>query len=262
MPEVLEVELTRRRLEPIIGARVVAVTRTDDLVVAPGVDAAIVESTITELDRRGKQLVLVTDGPVVGVHLGMTGRILLDGASTIGVLAYGGGNDHERWDRWSVDLDRDPDLGGGRTSMRLHDPRRLGRVTLDPDLDRLGPDVLTLRRPALVAILARRRAPLKAVLLDQHVIAGLGNMLVDEVLWWSSLDPHRSAESLSADKVAALYSAIRRRLPVMLRRGGSHTGVLSPDVRPGGTPCSRDGTLLARSVVGGRATVWCPSHQR
>lgn len=258
MPEVLEVELTRRRLAPAIGARVTAVTRTDDLVVAPGVDIEIVGSTIIELERRGKQLVLVTDGPVVGVHLGMTGRILLDGRSTIGVLAYGGGSDHERWDRWAVDLD----VGGERQSMRLHDPRRLGRVTLDPDVERLGPDVLSLRRPTLAAILARRRAPLKAVLLDQHAIAGLGNMLVDEVLWWSSLDPHRRADSLSTDEVAALHSAIHRRLPVMLRRGGSHTGTLSPDVRPGGAPCERDGTPLARSVVGGRGTVWCPLHQR
>lgn len=264
MPEVLEVELTRRRLEPLIGARVVAVTRSDDLVVAPGVDAEIVGSTITELDRRGKQLVLVTDGPVVGVHLGMTGRVLLDERSTIGVLTCGSNSDHERWDRWSLDLDLDPgrDRGGERVSMRLHDPRRLGRVTLDPHLDRLGPDVLTLQRSALAAILARRRAPLKAVLLDQHAVAGLGNMLVDEVLWWSSLDPHRPADSVSADEVAALHSAIRRRLPVMLRRGGSHTGTLSPDLRPGGTPCPRDGTLLARSIVGGRGTVWCPQHQR
>ena len=103
--------------------------------------------------------------------------------------------------------------------------------------------------------------PLKAVLLDQRAIAGLGNMLVDEVLWWSALDPHRPAASLTADEVAALQAAIRRRLPVMLRRGGSHTGTLSPPVRSGEASCERDGTLLRRDTVGGRTTVWCPLHQ-
>ena len=77
--------------------------------------------------------------------------------------------------------------------MRLHDPRRLGRVVLDPDIARLGPDVLTLRRRRARRALAGRRAPLKAVLLDQHAIAGLGNLLVDEVLWWSGIDPRRTA---------------------------------------------------------------------
>ena len=99
------------------------------------------------------------------------------------------------------------------------------------------------------------------MLLDQTAIAGLGNMLVDEVLWWASLDPHRPAASLDADEVAALQHAIRRRLPVMLRRGGSHTGTLSPPCgRPAG--CPRDGAELRRDVVGGRTTIWCPSHQR
>lgn len=255
MPEVLEVELTRRGLLGLIGDTVFAVDRTDPLVVAEGVDAMTTGSTITGLARRGKQLVVLTDGPSVGIHLGMTGRVLLDDVSTIGELAYGSRDDHARWDRWVLSF------ASGRR-LRLHDPRRLARVVLDPDVERLGPDALTLRKVDLAAALRRRRAPLKAVLLDQHAIAGLGNMIVDEVLWWAGIDPHRIAGDLTDTDVADLHRHLRRRLPVMLRRGGSHTGVLSPAVRANPGPCPRDGRELARGAVGGRTTIWCPDHQR
>jgi formamidopyrimidine-DNA glycosylase len=159
------------------------------------------------------------------------------------------------WDRWAVRLD------DGRL-VRLHDPRRLGRVRLDPDVSRLGPDVLSLRRADLAVALAGRRAPVKAILLDQTVIAGLGNLLADEVLWWAALSPRRPAGGLTAGEVGTLAQAIRRRLPIMLRRGGSHTGELSPEVRSHPGPCRRDGTALVRATIGGRTTLWCPSHQR
>jgi formamidopyrimidine-DNA glycosylase len=255
MPEVLEVELTRRGLVDLIGDTVVGVDRTDPLVVAEGVDAMTIGATITGFDRRGKQLVVLTDGPSVGVHLGMTGRVLLDGVSTIGELAYGSREDHPRWDRWALGF------RSGRR-LRLHDPRRLARVRLDPDVERLGPDALSLGRAELASALRRRRAPLKAVLLDQRAIAGLGNMIVDEVLWWAGIDPHRIARDLGDTEVADLHRQLRRRLSVMLRRGGSHSGSLSPEVRAFPGPCPRDGRPLARAVVGGRTTVWCPAHQR
>lgn len=254
MPEVLEVELTRREAQGLVGRVVIAVERTDELVVGAGVDLEVPGSVIEAVSRRGKLLVLHTDAPLVGIHFGMTGRLLRDGSAAIDRLAYGAGDDDPRWDRWVVQLD-----DGSR--LRLHDPRRLGRVWLDPDVDRLGPDVLALRRKELASVLANRRAPVKAVLLDQHAVAGLGNMLVDEVLWWSAIDPHRPATSLEADAVAALHRAIRRRLPVMLRRGGSHTGTLSPARRVAGARCPRDGATLRRDAVGGRTTVWCPTHQ-
>lgn len=255
VPEILEVELTRRGVAPVVGRRVESVERTDPLVVGDGVDIEIVGSVITGLDRVGKQLVVLTDGPTVGVHLGMTGRLLVDDISTIGELAYGAGSDAARWDRWVLALS-----GGMR--LRLHDPRRFARVVLDADLSRLGPDALTLRRRALAAVLAGRKAPLKAVLLDQHAIAGLGNMLVDEVLWSCGLDPRRVAGGLTDEEIVNLHRTIRRRLVAMMRRGGSHTGRLSPSVRAPGGVCARDGTPLARAVVGGRTTVWCPQHQR
>jgi formamidopyrimidine-DNA glycosylase len=225
------------------------------LVVGDGVDAEVPGSRIESLDRHGKLLLLQTDGPLVGLHFGMTGRLLVDDHAVIDRLAYSSPSRDPVWDRWTVRLD------DGRL-VRLHDPRRLGRVRLDPDLSRLGPDVLSLRRVELIAALDGRRAPLKAVLLDQAAIAGLGNLLTDEILWWAALAPHRPATSLTTAEVGVLLQSIRRRLRVMMRRGGSHTGELSPTVRAGGGPCRRDGAGLARTTVGGRTTVWCPSHQR
>jgi formamidopyrimidine-DNA glycosylase len=255
VPEVLEVELTRRAVGDLVGHTIVGVERTDPLVVAEGVDVEVPGADIEAIDRRGKLLLLRTDGPVVGVHFGMTGRLFVDDHAPIDQLAYSSTSRDPVWDRWAVRLD------DGRR-VRLHDPRRLGRVRLDPDLSRFGPDVLTLRRRELVRALAGRRAPVKAVLLDQGAIAGLGNLLVDETLWWASLDPRRRADTLDVADLQTLHRTIRRRLPIMMRRGGSHTGTLSPTVRAIAGPCPRDGAPLARITVGGRTTVCCPFHQR
>jgi formamidopyrimidine-DNA glycosylase len=254
VPEVLEVELTRRGVGWLVGRRFVVVERTDPLVVGAGVDEVVIGATVEGFDRRGKVLAVLTDGPTIGLHFGMTGRLLRDDEdAAIGRLAYASRDDDPRWDRWVVRLD-------DASRLRFHDPRRLGRVWLAPDLATLGPDALTLTRVELAAALAGRRAPVKAVLLDQRAVAGLGNMLVDEVLWWAAIDPHRRAASLVPAEVVALQGAIRRRLPVMMRRGGSHTGTLAPALRAGGH-CPRDGAELRRDVVGGRTTVWCPAHQ-
>jgi formamidopyrimidine-DNA glycosylase len=259
VPEVLEVELARRVVAPlIIGWRVRRVLVTDPIVVGPGVDELVPGARVESVSRVGKQLVVDTDRGPVGVHFGMTGRWLVDDVSPIGELAYGSGSTDSRWDRWVLELSR----GRRSLTLRLHDPRRLARVVVGPEVDRLGPDALTLTRPDLAAALGRRSAPLKAVLLDQEAIAGLGNMLADEVLWWSGLDPRRPARSLTPSEVAVLHSQVRRRLPIMMRRGGSHTGVLTPAVRGGGDVCPRDGAPLARATIGGRTTVWCSLHQR
>jgi formamidopyrimidine-DNA glycosylase len=254
VPEVLEVELTRRGAADLIGREIVGVERTDPLVVGDGLDAVVPGSRIEGLGRHGKWLLVQTDGSTVGVHFGMTGRLLVDDHAVIDRLAYSSPSRDPVWDRWAVRLD------DGRL-VRLHDPRRLGRVRLDPDVSRLGPDVLSLRRVDLAAALAGRRAPVKALLLDQAVIAGLGNLLTDEILWWAALSPRRPAGTLTPGEVGTLFQAVRRRLPIMLRRGGSHTGELSPTVRATLGPCHRDGAELVRATVGNRTTVWCSSHQ-
>jgi formamidopyrimidine-DNA glycosylase len=145
-------------------------------------------------------------------------------------------------------------------SLYLRDPRRLGAVELDPDEDRLGPDAFDLTLAQLRAILTRSRAPIKAVLMDQSRIAGLGNLLCDEVLWRAGIDPVRAANSLDDVESRRLHRAIRDTLRILGKRGGSHTGDLTSQRAPG-AHCPKDGAPLIRRTVGGRTTFSCPLHQ-
>lgn len=254
MPEGLEVELYRRAAVGAIG-RVAARVVVDGSLAPPDFADAVTARVFTSADRVGKLLLLGTDGPIVGLHFGMTGRLVLDGAAPIERLEYGSRRDDERWDRLRIEL-----TDGG--VLRVNDPRRWARFSIDPDVGPFGPDLFNVTRAELTAVLGRRRTALKAVLLDQHAIAGLGNMLVDELLWQSGLDPRRIASTVTARQVGRLHTAMSEHLPAMLDRGGSHTGMLSPDVRAGRPPCPRDGRPLHIATVGGRTTVWCAYHQR
>ncbi len=254
MPEGLEVELYRRTAVGAIGRRVAHVF-VDDWLAPPDFADAVAAREFTAADRIGKLLLLSTDGPTVGLHFGMTGRLVLDGAAPIEQLNYSSRRDEARWDRLRIEL-----TDGG--VLRVNDPRRWARFSLDPDVGPLGPDLFDVTRAELAAVLRRRRTALKAVLLDQHAIAGLGNMLVDELLWHSGLDPRRIANTVTTRQVGRLYAAMLEHLPAMLERGGSHTGVLSPEVRATRPTCPRDGRPLRAETVGGRTTVWCPYHQR
>lgn len=258
MPEGLEAEIWRRACEPLVGRSIVAAD-VDDRVVAEGFVDVVTGATFSAARRRGKVVLLDTDRATIGLHFGMTGRLVVDGGAAIEKLAYASGRDDPAWDR--LVLFATP---GGRNSapaVRFNDPRRLGRVSIDPDLDHLGVDFDEVTPRRLTAALAGRRGVVKSVLLDQHVVAGLGNLCVDEALWWADLDPRRPVDSLSPAELELLAKVIRRRLPIMLARGGSTTGVLNPVVRATCPPCERDGTPLERAAVGGRTTIWCPRHQ-
>ena len=259
MPEGLEAEIWRRACEPLIGRTVLDVV-VDDRVVDEGFVEAIAGVTFAGSRRRGKVVLLDTDGPTIGLHFGMTGRLVIDGDASIDRLAYASGRDDPAWDRLVIFAT--PGGHEAPPALRFNDPRRLGRVSLDPDLDQLGIDFTEVTPRRLAQSLASRRGVLKSVLLDQHVVAGLGNLCVDEVLWWAGLDPRRSVDTLAEPEVERLARVIRRRLPIMLERGGSTTGVLSPTVRAACPPCERDGVSLQRLTIGGRTTVWCPQHQR
>lgn len=168
-------------------------------------------------------------------------------------LLYSSDRDLHAWDRFRLRFS-----DGG--SLAVRDPRRLGGVELEPDVSGLGPDAGRIGRAGLARVL-RSAAGLKAVLLDQRRIAGIGNLLADEILWQAGLSPVRPAGSLGPDEVAALRSEMRRTLRVLTARGGSHTGDLMPHRTSGGV-CPRDDTPLRRATVGGRSTWWCAHHQR
>lgn len=260
MPEGLEAEIWRRAVASLAG-RTIDVAWIDDRVGPPAVSDVVAGCVIGSASRHGKVVVVHTDGPAIGLHFGMTGRVVVDGIAPIEQLEYASGADRAEWDRlrvWTTPGGAHPD---GPPAIRMNDPRRLGRISLDPDLSHLGVDIFGVDAAALRAAFGRRRLAVKTALLDQRIVAGLGNLCADEVLWWSGIAPQRSVDSLDAADIRSLAGAIRRRLPIMLRRGGSTTGTLGPDVRRAAGPCPRDGTELRRATLGGRTAVWCPLHQ-
>ncbi len=263
MPELAEVEAYRRLAEQVVGRRVAAVHAPDAWylkrgLTAAGAEAALTGRTVTTARRTGKLLLLETnggEGPVVGLRFGMSGRLLVDGRAGVDGLVYASSRDVESWDRFALRFDS-PEGG----DLRMRDPRRLGGVELDPAEARLGPDALTVTRAALARALASD-APLKARLMDQSRLAGVGNLAADEALWRAGLDPSRPARSLTPAEVRRLHRHLRVTMADLLERGGSHLGDLTAHRRPGGL-CPRDGTALVRRTVGGRTTWSCPSHQR
>jgi formamidopyrimidine-DNA glycosylase len=259
MPEMLEVERYRQAALPVVGRTIVEIDAPDAFFLKRGLTAGALRAAaeghrVTELRRRGKLLLMDTDGPVLGLRFGMTGRLLVDGSGPIADLEYGPDRTDAAWHRITFRF-----APGG--SLVLEDARRLGGVELGPDEALLGPDAFAITRSQLAIALAGSRAPVKAVLLDQHRVAGLGNLLVDEILWRAGVDPARPARDLDEGEVRRLHREMRRTLRQLTRRGGSHTGDLQIARQRGGL-CPRDGTPLERRRVGGRTTYSCPAHQR
>ncbi|MFP5321609.1 MAG: Fpg/Nei family DNA glycosylase [Acidimicrobiia bacterium] len=258
MPQLIEVETYRRQAEAVVGRTIADAPVLDPLGLRgadpDAVRAEIVGHTVAAADRIGKLLLLGTDGPTIGLRFGMTGRLLVDGGASIDGLLYGGQGDDPAWDRYVLAFDDGTDL-------RIRDPRRLGGLEVDPDTARLGPEASTVTADQLAGALAGSRAPVKARLLDQSRVAGLGNLLVDECLWRAGVDPQRSAGDLADGEVEALAAVVRSTVADLLARGGSHTGDLQV-ARVPGAACPRDGAPVERLRVGGRTTYRCPRHQR
>lgn len=261
MPELIEVERYRSLVEArALGRRVASVQAPDPWYLKDGLDhralADVLTGTwFTSCGRHGKLLMATTDrGPVLGLRFGMTGRLIVDGYAAIEKLEYASARAEPRWDRLVVHF-----VDGG--DLRVRDPRRLGGVLVDPDRSGLGPDAATLTAGELARALARSRTSLKAFLLDQSRVAGLGNLMADEALWRAGLDPARSASSLDDDEMRRMHGAVRETVRVLERRGGAHTGDLQPERRPGGM-CPADGAPLTRRRIGGRTTWSCPVHQQ
>lgn len=264
MPEILEVELYRVLAERTLGRPIARAWMVDSRYGRGGTTparlrAALVGRSFSAARRRGKLLLLDTDGgPTLGLRFGMTGGLVVDGSEALDRLRYGPGVFNTKWVRVRITFD-----DGGQ--LLMHDPRRFGSVEIAPDESRLGPDALTVTRRDLRAALAIRpghgatAAPLKARLMDQERLAGVGNLLADEILWRAELAPGRRTP-LDDEEFGQLYTALRATLRQLSRRGGSHMGELMEERHEGGR-CPRDGTELRRDVVGGRTTYWCPLHQ-
>jgi formamidopyrimidine-DNA glycosylase len=255
----LEVETYRRLAEGALGRRIVEVDAPDPWFLKGGITAeavadALLDRSFIAARRRGKLLLLDVDGgPTVGLRFGMTGVLELDGAAAEELL-YASRRRDPLWVRLGLGF-----ADGG--ALVLRDARRLGGVELEPDEGHLGLDASTITRAQLAALLGASRAPLKARLMDQARLAGLGNLLTDELLFRAGLDPARAADSLTPADVRRLHTHLGRTLAELGARGGSHTGDLQASRVRGGR-CPRDGAELLRRTVGGRTTYSCPVHQR
>jgi formamidopyrimidine-DNA glycosylase len=261
MPEMLEAEMYRRTALRALDREIVEVLAPDAWYLKRGLTSPVVRSALTGrrlvgARRIGKEVLLDTsdDGPVLGLHFGMSGKLLVDGTAAIDKLEYVAGAERPAWDRFGLRF-----ADGGDLVMR--DARRLGAVELDPDEGRWGVDASVVRPAELRDVLAGSTAPLKARLMDQSRLAGIGNLLVDETLWRAGLDPARAAGSLDPAELRRLHRHLRITLDELMQRGGSHMGDLH-HARERGAVCPRDGAPLLRRTVGGRTTYSCPEHQR
>lgn len=271
VPELPEVENARQVLEKALDRTITDVDDSDEYVCRPHRPGEIAEALaggkLVAAHRRGKTMWCDTvtadgaPGPHLGVHLGMGGRIQVTGpgGSREGELAGGlprkdsEAADKPEWDRVTVGFD-----DGG--SLRLFDKRRLGRVRLEPDLDALGPDAAEISRDEFRARIGRGTAPIKARLLDQSVLSGVGNLLADETLWQAALDPHRPSGEFSVAELDELRRVLRRATREAIKHGGVHTGeVIAHRQRDG--VCPRCGAPMERGIVGGRTTWWCSAEQ-
>ena len=265
MPELPEVESARAVIERgALGRRIADVDDADTYVCRPHppgeIRDALVGRTLAGAHRRGKTMWCDTgeDGPELGLHLGMSGKIVIadaDGTETDGGDYWERGRvpgDH-RHTRFALTFD-----DGGR--MLLVDPRRLGRVRLDPRVGDLGPDAETITPAQFRDRVLAGSAPIKARLLDQHHVAGIGNLLADAILWSARIHPRRPAGKLSGAEGERLLRAVRREIRNALDGGGVHTLAVIP-YRKEGARCPRDDAPMVRGTVGGRTTWWCEKEQ-
>ncbi len=265
MPELPEVETARRLIaDEALSRRITGVDDSDTFTCrphAPGeLRAALTARTLTAARRRGKTMWCETSegGPDLGIHLGMGGRIVVTAAS--GLAAEGGGPRRRdaqprkaEWDRFTLTF-----ADGGR--LALFDKRRLGRVRLNPDIDALGPDAAEVTPAEFRALITRGAVAVKARLLDQSRIAGVGNLLADEILWQARVSPAARTDRLSRADGDRLGRALVSALESAIARGGVHTGDVIASRHPGGS-CPRCGAEMRHGTVGGRSTWWCSREQ-
>ncbi len=275
MPELPEVETVRRIAHKlVVGRRIERLHVSESfpcvLNSEGGIDpvSTLTGATIASAQRRGKYLLFELDsGLWMVVHLRMTGRLLVM-------------DRHEppvRFEHLSMELDNGMDI-------RFGDQRKFGRVTVVPPdavsalSGRLGVEPLTADFTSawLQSALQRRPGKIKSVLLDQHLIAGLGNIYVDEALFRARIHPLTPARDLDSNDVEHLVDAIVDVLEMAIRNQGTTFSTFeNPYGESGsnaaflkvygkgrkGETCPRCGTPLARAVVGGRGTTWCPHCQ-
>lgn len=268
MPELPEVENVRLGLAPVIGQRITRAELFRLDIISPRITKGDVArvllegATLDRVDRRGKQLALIADdGRALGVHLGMTGELSLTQPQSARTK-----HEHARWTFESG------------LALAFRDPRRFGGFRADA-LDRifaaLGPDALNIDATHLYEACRRSTRTVKAALLDQSILAGVGNIYADESLFRAGIRPTRRCVRVSVNEWERLAAAIRGILAQAIMSGGSTiSDYRKPDGAAGtaqnlhlvygrsGEACFTCRTNLRSALVAQRTTVWCPSCQR
>jgi formamidopyrimidine-DNA glycosylase len=291
MPELPEVEVTRRALVPhLVGRRIreVVTTKPSYFFLTPPerLKARLSGRRVVELERHGKYLVAtLDDARRLLLHLGMTGQLFVAGSRSARLLL----SDHKSTLGPAEQPDFRPDrhthlvlsFSDGAPDVYFRDIRKFGKVALlepgedDPRLEKLGIDALTTRGPDLHAASRSRKSPVKSLLLEQSVVAGIGNIYADEALFFAGVRPTRAARSVTKDEYDAIATAVRRVLRRAIARGGSSIDdFVRPDGSDGGyqkerkvyaregEPCSRCKTPIRRVVIGQRSSHYCLRCQR
>ena len=265
MPELPEVETVVRTLRPkLVGSRInsVQLNRTD-ILLPSGFDLAghLIGRRVEALSRRGKRIVFdLDDGNRFYVHLGMTGQLTVERIGSLQVI-------HTHFI-----------LTTDKTDVRFRDPRRFGGIwwlgTESADIN-MGPEPLDLPPTRLAQQLAGTRRAIKSALLDQSVVAGLGNIYVDESLFTAAIHPEQPANTLEMEQIHRLNRAIKQTLrQAIAHRGSTLRDYMDADGAAGGfqdrhrvydqtgKPCRVCKTPIERIVLGGRSTHFCGKCQR
>lgn len=260
MPELPEVERYRLLVERRGLGRVIESVFAPDpwflkgSTVKEEVEARLVGARFTGARRIGKLLLLdIDDDSKLGMRFGMTGTLVIGDEQGVPDMQYGSHRMLPEWNRFSLTFT-------GGLMLAINDPRRLGGVELDPPEEKLGVDALSVSLDDLAGM-AVSSAPVKAWIMDQSRIAGVGNLLADEILWRAGVDPAKPAKELGKGQVSSLAELVPQTVRLLMERGGSHQGDLMPERQKGGH-CPKDGTLLDRRKVGGRTTYSCGFHQK
>jgi formamidopyrimidine-DNA glycosylase len=291
MPELPEVEVTRRAVAPsIIGRRIARVRTTAPsyffLTPPARLKRSLTGRKVVELERHGKYLVArLDDDTRLLLHLGMTGQLFASGARSVRLLSAerrsmlgpGAQPDFRPDEHTHLTLE----FADGPPALYFRDVRKFGKCALlardasDPRLEKLGVDALVATGDELFAAARRRKSPIKSLLLEQAVIAGIGNIYADEALYLAKIHPTRPACDVDLKECKALVRAARRVLERAIVQGGSSIDdFVRPDGSDGqyqnerkvyareGEACSRCRTAIERIVIGQRSAHFCPQCQR
>lgn len=266
MPEFVEIEAYANTARPLIGGTITGIDLRDERLLRRAEEGFDAEAShvygvmggaeITDVSRIGKLLLIhLGSDHTVGLTFGLRGWLMLDGEA-----ARADGTRRERSAkpehiRLAIEVD-------GSRELILEDLLRLATLEIDPDTSNFGPDILDLDKDEFRELLAGSKATIKGLLMNQKHIAGIGNLIADEILFQGKVDPRRTASDITGSDLDTLWLGVRTTRDRVLDKNGSHQGVLiQSGSREKGEHCPRCDVEIERVKVGGRTTYFCPAHQ-